>query len=71
MALPGIAMAGGQGGIDLSAGPATSGAEGVADGGSTFYFASPNQGTTNAISAAGSLVLPLAVVGIAWLLLKK
>jgi len=69
--LPGLAMAGGQGGIDLSAGPATSGAEGTADGGSTFYFAPPNSGTTNTVMAAGNLVLPLVVLGVAWLMLKR
>ncbi len=69
--LPGLSMAGGQGGIDLSAGPATSGAEGVADGGSTFYFAPPGSGTTNTVMAATNLVWPLVIVGAAWLLMKR
>lgn len=66
MALPGIAMAGGQGGIDLSGGPsaADSGSTGSA-GGQVFQFATPESvQMTQALS--WPMVVGVAVVGL-WL----
>lgn len=68
MPIPGLAMAGGQGGIDVSAGPATSGGTGRADGGSTFYFAPPGSQTSMTMQ---SLVWPALALGVAWLVLRK
>lgn len=77
MALPmaagllGGGVSGGQGGIDLSGGPATSSASGSSDsGGAVFNFAPPaNVQTTQSITNTVALVV-VAIV-ILWLMNRK
>lgn len=72
MGIPGLSLAGGQGGVNLSSGPAKSSADGRSTtGGATFYFSPPP--STQTAMAQGNLVWPigLAVVAVAWLALRK
>ena len=71
MAMPGIGpISGGQGGVDLSSGPAKSGASGSnRTGGATFYFAEPKSAQTAGV--IGQAVPWLAVGVVAWLVVRK
>ena len=71
--LIGGGVSGGQGVIDLSGGPATSGAEGgrASAGGQQFNFAPPMTAMTTTVD---SLQMPLIVAGaavIVWVLARK
>lgn len=70
--IPGLSLAGGQGGVNLSSGPAKSSASGKNEtGGATFYFAPPP--STQTAMAQSNLVWPigLAVVAIAFFALRR
>ena len=71
----GAALSGGAGGVDLSAGPATSGAEGgqSSAGGQQFYFAPPStaQKAPNVINSLSPMVWGgLGLVAV-WLLSRR
>lgn len=77
MALPmaaslvGGGVSGGQGGIDLSGGPATSSAEGRSDsGGAVFNFAPP-AGVQQTQSITNTVALVVVAVVILWLMNRK
>lgn len=77
MALPmaaslvGGGVSGGQGGIDLSAGPATSEAQGRSDsGGAVFNFAPPAS-VQNTQSITQTVGLVLVAIVILWLMNRK
>lgn len=70
--IPGMAVSGGQGGVDLSAGPATSGADSTSgDSGNSFMFAAPE--SVQKAQAAQGIAWPVAIgaVALVWLLLKR
>ena len=68
--LPAAALSGGSGGVDLSAGPATSGSGGSnRTGGAVFNFTGPpNVQNTRSISTAVALVVVVGLV--VWLARK-
>lgn len=69
MAIPAAMLSGGQGGIDLSGGPATSGADSYS-GGAVFNFAPP-PGVQQAQSTNNTVAIVAVVALVLWLLTRK
>jgi len=69
--LPSAMLSGGAGGVDLSAGPSTSSAEGRTDsGGAVFNFAPPAS-VQQTQSITNTVALVVVAIVILWLMTRK